>query len=204
MTVEFIKRHLQHPTHWVQGYASKKYTLKKYFVIVFLLLAVNGNAQQEVKPADLAHLSNPNFRLLQAKLLQWQTSKFIMNPDMFDSEEWQQDKVWVDEKERTLRIRINPFVADETGPTTKWLVTAIIPIDSIISITESRRDSALEIKTGKWAIAVFQTENMYPAGKDDRRLIYCSLDKVRNLAGELDSIIAAIKEEKQLPVKKEN
>lgn len=200
---KFIKRHLLHLIHWVQGYAFKKYALKKYYLIALLLFSTYLQAQQEVKPADLAHLNNTNFRLLQTKLLQWQTSKFIMFPDMYDSEEWQQDKVWVDEKERTLRIRINPFVADDTGATSKWLVTAIIPIDSIISVTESRRDSALEIKTSKGAIAVFQTENMYPAGKDERRLIYCSLDKVRNLAGQIDTIINAIRKEKQPLLKKE-
>lgn len=197
MTGKFIKRHLLRLIHLAQGYAFKKYALKKYYLIALLVFSNYIQAQQEVKPTDLGHLNNPNFRLLQSKLLQWQTSKFIMFPDMYDSEEWQQDKVWVDEKERTLRIRINPFVADDTGATTKWLVTVIVPIDSIISITENRRDSALEIKTSKGAIAVFQTENMYPAGKDERRLIYCSLDKVRNLAGQIDTIINAIRKEKQ-------
>ncbi len=151
---------------------------KRTFFMLFTVLCITVNAQNEISSNALTNVKDNNLRSVQALLLKWQCPLFKFESDW--EEPWEQ-LIKVDEKNQQIIYRVRDY--QQNGTDTNWMATHYIPIMEIDSITQNYKDSTLTFYTAKYKIDTWQLN--YPAVKNDKVAMYMQIGKVRNLAGQV-------------------
>lgn len=159
--------------------------LKKLLLFICFFFFLSLSAQNKITPAKEKFLNNPTLRELQTLLLQWQSDRCVW--DAISGEEWEQDKIKVDEKTGEIIYRIRPLA--KNNKPFPWKITYHIAIMGIRQITGDRQATSIRFLTEPGAVLVVEGDNPQPSAMTNEQRIYFHYSEARNLPGQLGKLV---------------